>query len=104
MCGRFTQKFNWAELHALYNLTNTAIPNLGPSWNIAPTQDVGLVVPEESGLIYKTMRWGLVPFWPKDENIGNSLINARAETVAQKTCLPLGIQDPTLRDSGVRLV
>ena len=39
---------------------------------------------EEPGLIYKPMRWGLIPFWAKDEKIGNSLINARAESVAEK--------------------
>ena len=93
MCGRFTQNFTWAELMSLYRLTNPAIPNLRPSWNVAPTQDIGVIVPEAGGLLYKTMRWGLIPFWAKDEKIGNQLINARVETVAGKPAFRAAFKD-----------
>ena len=41
-------------------------------------------MPDEGGLVYKTMRWGLVPIWAKDLKIGSSRINARIETAATK--------------------
>ncbi len=84
MCGRFTQLFTWEELHDLYNLTNPAAANLQPSWNIAPTQQAGVIMRGEQGLVHQPMRWGLVPSWAKDSSIGNQAINARIETAAEK--------------------
>jgi putative SOS response-associated peptidase YedK len=84
MCGRFTQLFSWQELYELYNLSNALAPNLEPSWNIAPTQNAGVLVREEHGLAYQAMRWGLVPMWAKDLSIGNRAINARIESAAEK--------------------
>src|SRR5215813_8124629 len=55
MCGRFTQMYTWKEFVDLYNLTNPDILNLRPNWNVGPTQDVGVVVPEDGGRINKTL-------------------------------------------------
>jgi putative SOS response-associated peptidase YedK len=84
MCGRFTQQLEWKELVDLYNLTNDYFLNLRASWNVAPTQDVYVAVPEDGGRILKTMRWGLVPLWAKDLKIGSQAINARLDSAASK--------------------
>src|ERR1041384_1733807 len=54
-----------------------------PRYNIAPTQSV-IVVGDDGERYLKQMRWGLIPSWAKDESIGNRMINARAETIAEK--------------------
>ena len=86
MCGRFTQKLTWRELHDLYRLLLDAPPdNLRPRWNGAPTQDFAVCRLGQGGARrIARLRWGLVPFWAKDLKIGARLINARAETVHEK--------------------
>jgi putative SOS response-associated peptidase YedK len=44
----------------------------------------GVIVNEEAGRVYKNMRWGLIPFWAKDQKTGNPPINARVERIAAK--------------------
>jgi putative SOS response-associated peptidase YedK len=84
MCGRSTNKLSWAEIHALYRLTD-ARPNIQPRYNIGPTQSVPVIRLGHDGQRELAMlRWGLIPAWAKDEKIGYSTINARAETVAAK--------------------
>lgn len=84
MCGRFTQSHSWAEVCDFYQLVNETAPDWHPSWNIAPTQNAGVIVATEAGPAWRRMRWGLVPFWAKDAATGNRLINARADTAADK--------------------
>ena len=56
-----------------------------PRYNIAPTQYIAAIRDDEDKQRELVMlRWGLVPFWAKDASIGNRMINARAETVAEK--------------------
>jgi putative SOS response-associated peptidase YedK len=84
MCGRFSQSFTWAEIQQFYNVLNELAPNLKASWNVAPTQEIGVIGAKEAGLGFTRMRWGLVPYWAKDIAIGSRLINARADTIAEK--------------------
>ena len=55
-----------------------------PRYNIAPAQRVPAMIMMKSKRVLGDLKWGLVPSWAKDSAIGNSMINARAETVAEK--------------------
>ena len=81
MCGRFTQYFTWAELHALYELTGAA-RNLEPRYNIPPTSTVDVLVPEGEGFALRPMRWGLIPARHKGDKPPGFTFNARADRVA----------------------
>jgi putative SOS response-associated peptidase YedK len=94
MCGRFVST-NSAEDVANYfgaslEPPESGGPELVPNFNVAPTDDVLAVVADggvHHGPLHKAVRtfqWGLVPIWAKDAKIGASMINARAETVAEK--------------------
>lgn len=99
MCGRFSLTSPLAELRALFGFE--ARPNLRPRANIAPTQQVlalragpgadggggqgdvaGNAPGNEPGAFFP--RWGLVPSWADDPAVGARMINARAETLAEK--------------------
>src|SRR5258707_8602572 len=57
--------------------------DLKPRYNAAPSEDMPVVVSDGEKHV-ELMRWGLVPFWAKDEKIGYKMINARAETLSEK--------------------
>jgi putative SOS response-associated peptidase YedK len=54
-----------------------------PRYNVAPTTNVLAVVQEDEPVLTR-LKWGLVPFWADDPKIGNRMINARAEGIAEK--------------------
>lgn len=84
MCGRFTLRTPTPVLIQQFQLGLFA--PLPPRYNIAPTQPIAVVRqlgPGEPRQL-DTLRWGLIPSWAKDPAIGNRMINARAETVAEK--------------------
>jgi putative SOS response-associated peptidase YedK len=92
MCGRFTLSQPVEAIASIFQLKE--VPNLEPRYNIAPTQLVPTVwqtsTQSDAGdkdkvlRQFQLLRWGLVPSWAKDPAMGAKLINARAETVAEK--------------------
>ena len=56
----------------------------GDRYNLAPTQDAVTIHRTDGGMAASLRKWGLIPSWAKDQSIGTRLINARAETVAEK--------------------
>ena len=84
MCGRFLLYTDPKTLEVKFHFYLAV--DLENRYNIAPSQDVPIVRydPTNDRREMVKMRWGLVPFWAKDEKIGNRMINARAETVHEK--------------------
>jgi putative SOS response-associated peptidase YedK len=83
MCGRFTLHHSAAELAQRFEVQKTLF-EVEPRYNIAPGTDIPVVTLDSTGRKLQGFRWGLVPFWAKDASIGNKMINARAETLAEK--------------------
>ena len=82
MCGRYSLIADLEDLARRFDFFSDQLA-LEAGYNIAPTQQVLTVVGGETrrgGL----MRWGLIPHWAKNASIGSRMINARAETVAEK--------------------
>ncbi len=83
MCGRFILTTPIEALAEIFGFSER--PNLAPRYNIAPTQAIPAVRSGEDGARHLAqLHWGLVPFWAKEPSIGARMINARAETVAEK--------------------
>lgn len=82
MCGRFALYTDPMTLAR--RLKAEAQSGLAPRYNVAPSQNIPVVRQEKEGRRFALARWGLVPSWAKDINLGYSTINARAETVASK--------------------
>jgi len=92
MCGRFASTQTDAELLDVFRAVDVAGEQLPPSYDVAPTQPVRVVLerpprdaPEDTPVRQiRTVCWGLVPSWARDTKIGSRLINARMETITTK--------------------
>jgi putative SOS response-associated peptidase YedK len=89
MCGRYANSRHDGDILRELSVASVVDPPLDPSWNVAPTQDARVVleriVNDEPDRQLRTLRWGLVPSWAKDLKIGAKLVNARSETITEKS-------------------
>lgn len=84
MCGRFTLFTDIEEIKERFNIQGSFDEEYQFSYNIAPSQSVLAVINDGVRNRLGYLRWGLIPFWAKDEKAGYKMINARAETIAEK--------------------
>lgn len=85
MCGRFARSTAKDDLQSRFGFDDPQGVLLEPRYNIAPSQMHPVVIVEGDYRVLKMMKWGLVPFWAKDTNIGYKMINARAEGIQDKS-------------------
>jgi len=94
MCGRFVVAGATADLVAMFDVDRVADDLPAPSFNIAPTDRISIVldtVPKDAAEFdeptrrLEAARWGLVPPWAKDPKVGVTAFNARVETAAEKS-------------------
>jgi putative SOS response-associated peptidase YedK len=83
MCGRYTQTAAFDELALRFGITveDTALEDLPPRYNVAPSQAVPIVIARDSGRQIVMAKWGFHPAWMKSSKLAP--INAKAETVAE---------------------
>lgn len=86
MCGRFVSSNSPDRIASYFGASFEGDEGaLGPNYNVAPTNDIYAVVADATAHpVLRSYHWGLVPSWAKDVKIASKMINARAETVAEK--------------------
>ncbi len=84
MCGRYGLYSSQDRLVEHFGLASA--PSVKARYNIAPSDAVGVVriPPKSDRRVWDQLHWGLIPSWAKDKRIGYRMINARAESIAQK--------------------
>ena len=82
MCGRFSNHHSEAEVVARFGVGAVVFAS-PPRYNAAPSQMISAIV-ENGERKLVGLKWGLVPSWAKDPAVGNRMINAKAETLAEK--------------------
>jgi putative SOS response-associated peptidase YedK len=84
MCGRYRLARKKEILAETFDVEDGV--DWIPRYNVAPGQNVAVIRQDVTQPVrsFSLMRWGLIPFWAKDANVGHKMINARAETITEK--------------------
>jgi len=82
MCGRFQLSVKGKHINERFNV-EVYDDFYRPSFNCAPSQNLAVISNMEAKKL-SFFRWGLIPFWAKDEKFGNKLINSKSETITEK--------------------
>ena len=84
MCGRFHLQPD-EDFYPRFGIKHKDDDyHLSPNTNISPGQRIATIISGKKGITLTPMKWGFIPVWATDERIGYKMINARAETVADK--------------------
>lgn len=81
MCGRYTLTASIQKVAETFGVPATL--ETEPRYNVAPAQPVMTIMRNDEAHL-AMLQWGLIPSWAKDAAIGSKMINARAETLAEK--------------------
>src|SRR2546429_552368 len=108
MCGRFVQASSPELLVARFGVDEPAAARHEPSYNVAPRATVYAVRDRAGGdggsadrrRYLSDLRWGLIPSWAKDPRVGDRMINARAESLADKPAYERAFQRDRWLDAG----
>ncbi len=84
VCGRYVQASSPELLAEKFGVDEVRIDDHAPVYNVAPRAEMPAVRRRQDRKVLSKLRWGLVPSWAKDPKMGDRLINARAEEVADK--------------------
>lgn len=86
MCGRVRLSSDYSEIKIKLKFApNAPAPNYAPDWNKPPTEPMLVAIRSVDGQrVPKMMRWGLLPYWAKDEKLSYSTFNARSEEFRTK--------------------
>ncbi len=91
MCGRFALYTSFQSIKEYADIL-AELEELEANYNVAPGQNIPIILRKNDGNYLELFKWGLIPFWAKDPQIGYKMINTRAETINEKPSFKYAFQ------------